>query len=599
MIIKPIFERQRSLSRLMRRYAWTVPIVAGVGILSSTLEGIGIGFLIPLVSNLMQSESGPSGFIGAINGFALHFDESTRLPVIGCLIFLFVSLKCLAQMLNRLFVSWADGKIGHEIRCDLSRRLLEVDYQFFFQHERGRIINTLAIESWRAAEAIRAQYTLVGSVAAVSIFAILLLVVSWQMTTAVLVGIILIRVMRRHFGRHMQALSKEISAANVLLSERMYAAIDMVRPARIFGEEEREQKGFLAVSEKSRRALLRVEATSSRIEPALEIAHTALFVIVLIGAKTLGLDVPVIVAFLVLLYRMQPYLRAAEHSNVQLDSLVSSIREVEWLLGPPETRQPAKAELQFETLRQSVAFEGVSFSYSNSDQTPTALSDISLVIPKGEATALIGPSGAGKTTIVNLLCGLIKPTMGRILIDGRDLATMDSRSWRRGLALAGQDIELLDGTVYDNIAYGCSDPSPERIEAAARDVDADSFIRALPQGYGTEVGTRALSLSGGQRQRIGLARALVREPQLLILDEATNAVDGISEAVILAALRRRAGRATTLVISHHASTLSACDHGIVVDRGRVLEVGPLKQLTWYKRAYSIDKERIEANASAK
>lgn len=295
------------------------------------------------------------------------------------------------------------------------------------------------------------------------------------------------------------------------------------------------------------------------------------------------MEAPVIITFLVLLHRIQPHLLAVNQAWLGLASLNESLREVEWLLDPQYKPPPPTGIVRFNHLEGPIVFEDVNFTYPNRVEAGPALSDVSFTIHKDMSTALIGRSGAGKSTIVNILCRLLEPTSGRIKVAGIDLADIDPMTWREHLGIAGQDIELVEGSITDNIAYGAPAASFEDIVQAARIADADSFIGELPNGYGTHVGSRGLSLSAGQRQRIGLARALVRKPEILILDEATNAVDGISEIAIMSLLRYRSRDKTTIVISHRQSTLACCEAGIVLENGRVIESGPLGNLEFYSK----------------
>ncbi len=198
-------------------------------------------------------------------------------------------------------------------------------------------------------------------------------------------------------------------------------------------------------------------------------------------------------------------------------------------------------------------------------------------IRQGRSTAIVGRSGAGKTTIVNLLCRFVEPDEGDILIDGISLNRIDPVLWRRQIALASQDLELIDGTILENITYG-HNASLAEAENAAKLAEAHEFIEKLPEGYETVVGYRGASFSAGQRQRIALARALVRDPEILILDEATNAMDGLSEAAIVETLKSRAGRRATIVISHHRSTISFCDEVVILDGGRVRNQTPFAEV---------------------
>jgi ATP-binding cassette, subfamily B, bacterial MsbA len=268
-------------------------------------------------------------------------------------------------------------------------------------------------------------------------------------------------------------------------------------------------------------------------------------------------------------------------ARLQLAALREPVREVAWLLDPSDKPPPPLGTASFPHLSAPLMFEHVDYSYPTRQEAGPALVDLNFAIRPKRALAILGPSGAGKTTLVNLVCRLLEPRAGRITLDGRDVAEIDPQSWLAHVALAGQDIDLIDASIADNIAYGVPDASFERIQQAAQQADADRFIETLPNGYATTVGSRGLSFSGGQRQRIGIARALLRDPELLILDEATNAVDGISEAAIMTLIQRRAGHKVTIVISHRLNTIASCQDGLVLDRGRVAESGPLAELSFF------------------
>nr|WP_216848636.1 MULTISPECIES: ABC transporter ATP-binding protein [unclassified Rathayibacter] len=226
-----------------------------------------------------------------------------------------------------------------------------------------------------------------------------------------------------------------------------------------------------------------------------------------------------------------------------------------------------------DALEGSLAFEGVSFSYG---ERPV-LSDVSLGIAAGETVAFVGASGSGKSTLTRLALGFLRPSAGRVLLDGRDIATLDMRTVRRFVSVVPQESVLFRGSIRDNILYGAEEPDDERLEAALRAANA-GFVLELPDGWDTTVGERGAQLSGGQRQRLAIARALIRDPRLLILDEATAALDPRAEAEVRGALERlRAGR-TTLIVAHRLSTVRSADRIVVLDGGRVLEQGTHEQL---------------------
>jgi subfamily B ATP-binding cassette protein MsbA len=226
--------------------------------------------------------------------------------------------------------------------------------------------------------------------------------------------------------------------------------------------------------------------------------------------------------------------------------------------------------------RQAIRFNRVTFCYNPAEKP--ALQDLSIRIPAGKTTALVGPSGAGKTTLINLILRLYEVTTGEIYVDDHPLWTLDLTSWRSRIALVSQDVYMFNTTVRENIAYGCPGVTADEVVAAAQQADAHAFISQLPRGYDTKVGDRGVRLSGGQRQRITLARAIVRNPELLILDEATNALDSISEHLIQQALDTLSRDRTVVVIAHRLSTIERADHIIVLEEGRVREEGDLPHL---------------------
>jgi ATP-binding cassette subfamily B protein len=230
-----------------------------------------------------------------------------------------------------------------------------------------------------------------------------------------------------------------------------------------------------------------------------------------------------------------------------------------------------------------VAFDHVHFAYPGTDEDTVV--DFSLDVRPGETVAFVGSSGAGKTTILNLAIGFLRPTSGRILLDGRDAQNLDMRTYRRFIAVVPQETVLFDGSVRDNVTYGHRQLSDATVLAALRDANALDFVLALPEGLDTLVGERGARLSGGQKQRLAIARALIRDPRLLILDEATSALDPVSEKEIQEALERLMRGRTTLVVAHRLSTIRGADRIVVMAKGRIVETGTHAGLLEQQGAY--------------
>ncbi|MFE7274955.1 ABC transporter ATP-binding protein [Streptomyces sp. NPDC057623] len=262
---------------------------------------------------------------------------------------------------------------------------------------------------------------------------------------------------------------------------------------------------------------------------------------------------------------------------------LESVRSVGEVLQAPELEDnEGKAELT--SLRGAVTFDHVGFAYE--DGGHPAVRDFSLSVTPGETIALVGASGAGKSTVLNLVIGFIRPNAGRLSLDGTDMNTLDLRTYRRFVSVVPQESVLFDGTIRENVAYGMDDADEETVCAALRDANALEFVDRLPQGLDTVVGERGARLSGGQRQRLAIARALIRDPRVLILDEATSALDTRSEALVQQALARLLHGRTTFVVAHRLSTVRGADRIVVMGDGRIQEIGTHEELLGRNGAYT-------------
>ena len=254
---------------------------------------------------------------------------------------------------------------------------------------------------------------------------------------------------------------------------------------------------------------------------------------------------------------------------------LESVRSIAEVLTEPDIEEN-EGKQAVASVTGGMQFDHVGFHYP--DAEAPALDDVVLDITSGETVAFVGRSGSGKSTMLNLTLGFVRPTSGRLLIDGVDAATLDLRTFRRHVSVVPQESVLFEGSIRDNITYGLTDVPDHRVRQALDDANATEIVDALPEGWHTFVGERGARLSGGQRQRIAIARALVRDPRILLLDEATSALDSESEALVQDALERLMRGRTTLIVAHRLSTIRSADRIVVLDAGRIVEVGSHEEL---------------------
>jgi ATP-binding cassette, subfamily B, bacterial MsbA len=553
--------------------------VVVLGALSSLSEGFGISLFIPFLQGLEQPVFDSDGGIWlaeALAGLFNHISPNHRMMVIAGCIFGAILLKSLLSFSATALFGWIDMRMTHHLRSSIFERILRMDYGVIETRPSGRLFNTLSTETWRTSDALSTLVGLIISLCMITVYGTIMLLISWKLTVLVIVFMALVSMVVRLLTRHVKRLSADLTHANARFSKRMVQTIEGMKIVRAFNREPYEQKRFDTVSERISELVMRVVVAAGLVNPVYEILAGGLLIYVLFTTLGSPLGLTPLLVFIFVLYRLQPKMKELDEQRVKLHALSASVSDVMSLLDQSTRRHVTSGETPIHGLNKGIRLEHVSFRYPNS-QMP-ALNDVSLFVPRGKTTALVGPSGGGKSTLIKLILRLYDVAEGEIHVDNHSLKDLDLALWRNQIALVTQDVYLFDATVGENIAYGRLDATPKEIAEAARQADAHGFISQLPDGYDTEIGERGIRLSGGQQQRIALARAFLRKPQILILDEPTSVLDTISEHLIQDALHNLRPDCTVLIVAHRLSTIKQADHIIVMEQGCVREQGDVPQL---------------------
>lgn len=489
------------------------------------------------------------------------------------------SAKAIAMYAQAVLSQGLALKVLRDLQNAMFGKLMDADFARHAREEPGKLVSRFVNDINVVAEglvrggqvAIRDALTLVGAVG-------LMIWFDWALTLLVAVLFLLagpaLRAIAQRARTQTQAAQVQLGALSALLAEVFGAA----RFVKTYGLEARETARAGEAFEARRKIALRLARNRARSEPLMEvIGGLALGAVLFLaglrvtsGAMTLGDLVGIIAAIGV----ATPAARAISSFNTVLNEALAALARIFGLLDEPSSIKDAPGAKPLIVREGAITFENVRFSYGEG----AALNDVSFSIAPGETVALVGPSGAGKSTIFNLLPRLYDASAGVVRVDGQDVRSATLASLRGAMALVSQEAALFNDTIRANIALGRAGASDAEIEAAARAAAAHDFIIALPQGYDTIAGDRGANLSGGERQRIALARAFLRDAPILLLDEATSALDAQSEARVQEALKRLSKGRTTLVIAHRLSTVRDADRILVLEGGRIAEMGAHEDL---------------------
>lgn len=516
---------------------------------------------------------------GLVDSVLIRHDLSALNAIIAELLVLF-----LIQGILSMGHSYLTALIGQRVVTDFRIRLFEhlerLSVSFFAKRRTGELMSRLTndvgvIQNTAVTVPIDLAKHLVTLIGGVGI----LFYMNWRLCALILAMLPLVVLTARFFGRKLKAISTTVQDETAGASTIIEEVVSGIRMVKSFVREREELRRFTSQVEKTVEAVMQRAKVLAVFIPVITFLTLGAAAAVLwfgghqviTGAMTPG-DLVAFILYGGIL--IGPFGSFARLFSTMKEVQGATTRVFEILDTPPQVTDHPQA-VAMPPIVGAAAFHKVSFHY---DPEIPVLHEVSFGVKPGEVVALVGPSGAGKSTLINLLHRFYDPTEGRIEIDGRDIRKVSLESLYRQIGLVPQETILFGGTIRENILFGQSNASEAEVVEAARAANAHDFIRGFPKGYDTIVGEKGINLSGGQRQRIAIARAILKDPRLLMLDEATSSLDNESERLIQEALERLMRGRTTFVIAHRLTTVQAADRILVMDKGRIVEEGTHEKL---------------------
>ncbi|MCM8783960.1 MAG: ABC transporter ATP-binding protein/permease [Candidatus Omnitrophica bacterium] len=572
------------LLKFVQPYGFILLLAILTMVISTLFDGVSLGMLVPLADNILSgkkiilSRSLPS-FLTEIIEVINNTPSLVLLKITAILIIILFTLKGITTFLQGYLMNLVSQRIMRDIRNLIYEKIQSLSLDFYVRSKTGALVSRITYDvGWVQIAISEALADFIFFSLQLLLFTFIIFFIQPKLALISFILLPLIGLPAFRIGKMLRKISKRAQEKMAEINTVLYESITGVRIVKAFSMEDYEIKKFREYNHNFYHLILSAIKKSLVLGPVTEFfgACAGVFVLYLGGKEVIygRISFGVFVLFLgSLLSLLKPFKRLSKVYTINQQALAAVGRVFEILDKQPSVKEVSCPYIM-KSFEKELVFENVSFSYEEKD----VLKDINLKVRKGEIVAIVGPTGSGKTTLVNLIPRFYDPTEGKILIDGIDLRELSIKSLRSHIGIVTQETLLFNDTVMLNISYGRPGASLDEITKAAKIANAHDFIVQLPEGYNTLIGEHGAKLSGGERQRLAIARAVLKNPSILILDEATSQLDSTSERIVQEALERLMQDRTVLIIAHRLSTIKNADRIVVLQGGKIAEMGNHEEL---------------------
>lgn len=577
------WRNNRIILKEVKYFRWIAIAALLFTIVGSTFEGLTVSFIAAFLQGLTNPEEAPIKI--GIEWFDVLFlatkaSAVERVYRLSALICLAVLLRSVLAYLGLFYSKLAQAHLLERIHYIIFRQLQDVSLSFYSKHRSGELVNTFTKEVTELKQFFNIISNLASNTSNLVAYLISMIVISWKLSVISIALFSLLYIGLSTTVRRIREASFAVPKANSKLSSISLEYINGARTIQGAASQEFELEKFEAAMQEAINANTKLASLSALVKPIADGVAAIILITMIVIAFTFlvttgQLQSSSLLTFMFVLFRLLPLISVVNQAREKLGRLHGSLSNIKELLRKDNKPYLKNGYLQFENLRRGISFSNVSFGY---DPKQPILKNVYLLIEKGKTTALVGASGAGKTTLADLIPRFYDPNHGIVAIDGIDLRDLEINSLRQKMAIVSQDTFIFNQTVRYNIAYGLKGISDQEIWEVIRLANATNFILDMPEQLDTVLGDRGVRLSGGQRQRLAIARALLRNPDILILDEATSALDSVTEKQIQKSLQTLSQGRTVITIAHRLSTIAKADKVVVLEQGRIVEQGQYQEL---------------------